>query len=355
MQLPPEEEPDETLAAGVIDNQNNLVSILEGDKESATTPEAQVKVAEPTESKPEQLTIDTKIEPAKTETEDEAVSIKKDFNTALQAATDDKQTEVKTKSETTVQAQAGEVTARKPSTGISEQKIDTEKITKTTENGILSPLENENETAPVKEQPKQSYSEMTESKSRSKEDTSEPQPNVTTPLSEGIKPERFQAEQQIKQAVPDTPVKTENLFEEMISRINLMKTDSQNTMTIQLNPEYLGEVALELISDAAGMHVRISAANTDVRAMINAQITTLIESLEHKGIEVVEVEVTHTGIDIGAHNQAPNWERGQSGNSKYNKYGREVRQEKVDFYAGLKIDIAEYYLDMGVSSVEFSA
>jgi len=159
----------------------------------------------------------------------------------------------------------------------------------------------------------------------------------------------------VKQAVLDAPVKPENLFEEMISRIDLMKTDAERTMTIQLKPEFLGKVALELVSDAAGLHVKISAENSSVRTMINAQITALIESLEQKGIEVVEVEVTHTGIDIGAHNKGSRGDYTQQSGNQKNRFDRNIRPEKVDYYAGLKIDVMEYYLDAGVSSVEFSA
>jgi flagellar hook-length control protein FliK len=335
------DEPDETLVAGVTNNQM-VVSILEGDKESATTPLTQTFAAQTQEAvKPEQLTENMQVNPNGENMEDKSAAIQKDiFADVLQ--------------QSELAAKAGEVTARTPETGISEQRLNTEINSKSSEHGDLSPLENENDVAPVKEQ-KQSLNDMTQDKSRDKE-AEQPLNNIQAHMSdEGIRPERLKAEEQLKSVALNPPVHVDNLFEEMIERVNLMKTETQNTMTIKLRPEFLGEVALELVSTAAGLAVKIEAANGDVRAMINSQVTALIESLEQKGIEVVEVEVTHTGVNIGAHNTGPHGEHGNSNGSRNNGYRRDQKPERIDLFAGLRIDVAEYYLDAGVSSMEFSA
>jgi flagellar hook-length control protein FliK len=358
MHLMLNDEPDETLAIGVIDTQM-VVSVLEGDKESATTPLMDNTAVESTDTtyktdglevKSEESIIKTTEEPI-IKTTEEPITKTSDEQTESYAQVQKAATEIPK------QVQNGEVTARTPSTEDSEKKSTSEINSKSSDFGDLSPLENENDTAPVKEQPKQSFNDMTNSKSRENE-AETPVNNIHAPLSdEGIRPERLQAEEQLKSAALDPPVKAENLFEEMVQRVEMMKTDSTRTMTIQLRPDYLGEVALELVSDAAGMHVKIEAANSDVRSMINAQVTALIESLEQKGIEVAEVEVTYTGIDIGAHNTGPKGDNAQTSNNSGNNngYRRDMRPERMDYYAGLKIDVAEYYLDIGVSSVEFSA
>ena len=161
------------------------------------------------------------------------------------------------------------------------------------------------------------------------------------------------ATQQMTQAALSAPVKPENLFQEMISRVEMMQNDTKSAMTIQLNPEFLGKVALEVSVDAAGLHVRINAEDSSVRSMINGQLTALIESLENKGIEVVEVEVIHTGINYNTFQDPREGDKDQ--NKQQNTSKREVSSaEGVAFYTTLP-DLMEYYLDTGVSSIEYRA
>jgi flagellar hook-length control protein FliK len=105
--------------------------------------------------------------------------------------------------------------------------------------------------------------------------------------------------------------------------------------------------------DAAGLHVRINAANNDVRTMINGQLTALVESLQSKGIEVVEVEVAYTGVNNGAFKDS------QEGQAHPDRPRRPYRAEKIEdgtaYYAALQFDTLEYYLDTEVSSVEYRA
>jgi flagellar hook-length control protein FliK len=124
-------------------------------------------------------------------------------------------------------------------------------------------------------------------------------------------------------------------------------------MSIQLKPEFLGKVALEIAMDATGLHVKISAEDNGVRSMINGQINSLIESLANKGIEVVEVEVAYTGVDNGAFKES------RGGQAQSNHQRRSYRQiETADgatVYSALPFDMLDYYLDADISSVEYRA
>ena len=367
----PDSDPDETLAAGAMADQYLIVSILEGDKESAATPETQIHAdataiadneaaaayltdanhnetgVKPGQQTAEQFGID--IENAAVNRTD-AQEVINASNNAKSAGAEDAQAH--TEANVEAAAKTGEVTARMP-VKTTEQQDNKETISKSSENGNLSPLENENDSASIKEQPKSSSSDTEQKQYRDTKDLEQPLSNAAAPLAEGIRPERFKADQQMKQASLDAPVKAENLFEEMISRIDSMKTDTLRSMTIQLKPEFLGKVALEFAVDAAGLHVRIDAANSDVRAMINGQINALIESLQQKGIAVVEVEVTHTGIDNGAFKESGGGQA-HSGKSR-NKYRDVSPVERAEYYTALPLDAMEYYLDTGVSSVEYRA
>ena len=87
--------------------------------------------------------------------------------------------------------------------------------------------------------------------------------------------------------------------------------------------------------------------------MINGQLNALIESLENKGIEVVDVEVANTVVDNGAFKEN---REGQEQRSSHRRSDREMNQvDAVTYYTTLPVDTLEYYLEAGVSSVEYRA
>jgi len=134
----------------------------------------------------------------------------------------------------------------------------------------------------------------------------------------------------------------------------MMQNDTKSAMTIQLKPEFLGNVALEVAVDAAGLHVRINTEDSGVRSMINGQLAALIESLENKGIAVVEVEVAYTGIHYGAFQDPREGQQQSSGQQQQTKNREANSTDGVAYYAAVT-DLMEYYLDTGVSSVEYRA
>ena len=369
----PDDDPDEDeiLAAGAMGYQNMVVFILEGDMESAADPELSIVAVQPAAKAPvpaEAETITAKAETDTTAGELERAAVNNEPDTtgaetaqtepAVINATDVKAAVNTDKAPVTNSADAGdetggaigEATARKPVIRTSEQQENMDNESGFSENGDLSPLENENDTIPVKGQ-KEKKSSGFEEAARSAEKTAPDNTgSITAPVAQDVIPERFQAGEQLRRAA-DAPVKPENLFEEMVSRIETMQTDERRTMTIQLKPEFLGKVALEIAVDAAGLHVKISAADSDVRGMINNQINTLIESLTNKGIEIAEVEVAYTGVDNGDLRDSDN------GRAKPESPRRSYRADRIEegaaFYAALQLDPLEYYLEAGVSSVEY--
>ena len=376
---------EEAFAAGVMGNQNLVVIILEGDKESATPliisteeitpdpPETIVTQSE-TVTRPEPAAGKPDTAPFKLNTQD-AIPAENtaDEKTTVSAPESGKLPEAATREENAIKViektvpgreqvsnegdpdnNVREVTARMPITRTSESQENKERDSGFSEEGNLGPLENENDTAPVKGEKDKTYSVMAKAVRNAAESAPETVNNTPIPLAEGIKPEQFRSNQQMKQATMDAPVRTENLFDEMVSRLETMKTESQSTMSIQLKPEFLGKVALEIAMDATGLHVKISAADSGVRTMLNGQINTLIESLGNKGIEVAEVEVAYTGVDNGAFKES----QGDQAQQPHRQRRRNRETEAVDtvaYYAALPFETLEYYLDAGVSSVEYRA
>jgi len=340
---------DEALAAGVMGNlQNEVVFILEGDSKSAINYELRIEnnVQPPEETQVVKPENNTSVKPESPEYAQAADAVKAE--TAM------------TKPETAMDANntntTGEVMARMPELRTQDSQNNTEDNSKFFEKGNPSPLENGNEKAQTAGQKDKTYSEAADAVKSALDSKQEPvisTNEIAPPLSEGIKPEQFQATQQMTQAALNTPVKTENLFQEMISRVEMMQNDTKSAMTIQLNPEFLGKVALEVSIDAAGLHVKINAEDSGVRSMINGQMTALLESLENKGLEVAEVEVVYTGVNNGAFKEPG--DNTQHSQQHYKPAKRDIKAiDGVTYYTTLA-DLQDYYLETGVSSVEFSA
>jgi len=362
------------LAAGALGNQNVVVFILEGDKESATILDIAADAAVSAESdatgnrtgfvaesgfvaelNAEMFSINTEDEKSaeKTAQADEAskAGVQEGFGTEnLKTAAGPDTTGI----EDAVGSIARDVTARMPTKRTSERQENEGENSAFSEKGNLSPLENENDAVPVKGQKEKTYTETESAVRKAAGGAPETVNNTPTPLAEGIKPEQFRANQQMRQATADSPVKAENLFKEMVSRIETMKSDSRSSMSIQLKPEFLGKVALEIAMDAAGLHVRINATDSGVRTMINGQINALIESLENKGIEVVEVEVAYTGVDNGSFKESRE-DLSQSSDRPRRSYRETEAVDGAMYYSALPFETLDYYLDAGVSSVEYRA
>ena len=348
----------ESLAAGVMGNHTNeIVFILEGDKESVANPEMRVETVTPPD---EEQIINPEVKQETTETAENSQQNKfslepektGETQTVLHANETGKEITKSVAVETNNTNTAGEVTARMPEirTGDNTEYKESNE-NDLSRNGNLSPLENKNDKSEKTGQENKLYSAIEEA---GKNKPEEPVNEIIAPLSDGIKPEQFKAAQQMTQAASNAPVKPENLFQEMIDRVETMQSDTKSTMTIQLNPEFLGKVALEITTDAAGIHVKIDAQDSGVRGMINGQLTALIESLENKGIAVSTVEVIYTGINFGTHKETSEDNQGQQG-SRNQARNREINtKDAVTYYATLP-DLMDYYMDTGISSVEFSA
>ena len=374
---PDDEEDTDLAAAGAAVNQAAIVTILEGDMESTTVPEIFIDAAaesiccadtgigsEPIQGpETDKAASDTEFAIAAEDARPEitasdviAATLRTEEPDArgadVNAGNAGKADNAEPAGGSQIAGMTGEVMARTPTNRTSQQQGDDSEAP---EYGDPGPLENENDTAPVKGHKGKTYADTIRETLDKNDNAPAGLSDVPPPLAEGLKPEQFRADQQMKRVAPDTHVNAENLFDEMVSRIETLQTDTKSAMTIQLKPEFLGKVALEIAVDAAGLHVKINAEDSSVRSMINGQINTLIESLENKGIAVVEVEVTYTGVNNGTFKDSGEG-RAQPEQSRRSHHNREV--DPVDgaaYYAALSFDALGYLLEEDVSSVEYRA
>jgi flagellar hook-length control protein FliK len=169
--------------------------------------------------------------------------------------------------------------------------------------------------------------------------------------------ERFSAVAENPQ--PNAPVTatTRTLFDTMVQKIQMATVDQTTVMDIQLKPEFLGKVSIQLSMADSGLEIKIKSEDPGVKGLLADQINTLKESLLEKGIKVTEVEVTQTNISDHAYEQ-------NSSNGK----GQAAYQSRENSRASLGASIAYGYgsmaaqagaevsmLDTGLSSVEYRA
>lgn len=258
-----------------------------------------------------------------------------------------------------------ELTARMPQTTAAQEtapeKVETNtsaadgKAAPVTEAGDSCPLENKNDSA-------QSNTPEDSGQFSGKEEKNIPKSEDTRVFGNqqqvSIAPERIISTESLNSAAEAAPVATatpDSLFATIVESIQMATPESQY-MEIQLKPEFLGKVSIQLsLNDAGGMEIKIKAEDMNVKNLIGEQIAQLSESLAEKGTKVTDIDVIYTGVseDGFYHEQSQSRQQGQQAPGKSYAAGDAA---SVNFGFGFS-DEPELVtmVDAGVSSVEYRA
>ena len=214
--------------------------------------------------------------------------------------------------------------------------------------GAPCPLENENNKAVNHDDAQPNHDEK-----REKSQT-EPETRVFGQAQTvDISPERLHASEQLSQTAESTPqtATVETLYDKLVDSIFTASTTDSKFMELQLKPEFLGKVAVQLTLGDAGLEIRIKAEDVGVKGLIADQITQLTTSLNDKGVKVSAVEVVfanatdHSYDGSGSHQQDAH--RAARTNSS--------RSTNIGFGIGFTEDEDSVSIvDTGISSVEYS-
>lgn len=107
--------------------------------------------------------------------------------------------------------------------------------------------------------------------------------------------------EQIEQAVTRTEttysestfsVTTENIMNQIQNGIRIIQTQDVTQMELQLNPESLGHVRVELAAKEGVITATFTTENEAVKAALESQMVALKQNFEQQGIKVEAVEVT---------------------------------------------------------------
>ena len=88
------------------------------------------------------------------------------------------------------------------------------------------------------------------------------------------------------------PIDTMDLIEQFAENVKVTVAENASSMEMQLNPENLGKVYLQISYEQGSVRAQIAASNEAVKAALEIQVAELRETLEQSGIKVDSIEVT---------------------------------------------------------------
>lgn len=130
----------------------------------------------------------------------------------------------------------------------------------------------------------------------------------------------------------------ENIINQLAEQIRFNVNEEFKSMEMQLYPEHLGKVGVQVAVKDGILTAQITAENETVKKAIEAQLINLKESFNNQGLKVENVEVTiasHSFEENNMHNQD-----GQS-NQGRGKKNRRLNSALVDELNGIADDQSE--------------
>ncbi len=156
-------------------------------------------------------------------------------------------------------------------------------------------------------------------------------------------------------------IDTMDLIEQIAENVKVNISQETTSMQMQLNPENLGKVYLEVSMKEGSVHAELAASDEAVRTALEAQVAELRESLNQAGLKVDSIEVT-----VASHEFERNLEQGQAREEQEGERQQEqsssrrrnISMSSLDELSGLMTEeetlAAQMMRDNG-NSVDFTA
>jgi flagellar hook-length control protein FliK len=155
-------------------------------------------------------------------------------------------------------------------------------------------------------------------------------------------------------------VDTMDLIEQIAENVRVSVSEGTTSMEMQLNPENLGKVYLQISAKEGVVNASITASNEAVRAALETQIADLRQSLNQAGVKVDAIEVT-----VASHEFEKNLEQNAGGEEQQGERQQEqtsqrrnIRLSSLDELSGVMTEeealVAQIMRDNG-NSVDLTA
>jgi flagellar hook-length control protein FliK len=113
-------------------------------------------------------------------------------------------------------------------------------------------------------------------------------------------------------------VDTMDIIEQIAENVRVNVSEGTTSMEMQLNPENLGKIYLQISAKEGVVNASITASNEAVRAALEAQVADLRENLNQAGVKVDAIEVT-----VESHEFERNLEQNAEGQKQQGERNRE--------------------------------
>lgn len=162
----------------------------------------------------------------------------------------------------------------------------------------------------------------------------------------------------ISQPVSYASIDTIDLIRQVAENIRIVLANDETTMELQLNPENLGKVYMNVSAKEGVVNAQITAQNEAVKQALEVQLADLRENLNQSGVKVNSIEIT-----IATHEFERNLEQnqgGQEGDGRGEKRQgrRNLDMDSLDELSGLMSEeetlVARMMRDNG-NSVDYTA
>lgn len=187
------------------------------------------------------------------------------------------------------------------------------------------------------------------------------QQNLSQQAAQDISQNLVQSLQQTFQStaadMTDAQINTNNLIRQIVDTVKVMSSQTAQSMEIQLNPQSLGRLSINIIAKNGAITAQINVENEQVKKALESQMATLKENLEKQGIKVEAVEITFASHSFES-------DQSFAGNKPQENNAPKVSAKKINF-AGINDDDADEISDADEkhsdiiansnSSVEFTA
>lgn len=87
-------------------------------------------------------------------------------------------------------------------------------------------------------------------------------------------------------------IDTMDLIEQIAENVRVNVSQAETSLEMQLNPENLGKIYLQISAKEGAVSAQIAASNEAVKVALEAQVADLRESLNQSGVRVDAIEVT---------------------------------------------------------------
>lgn len=142
-----------------------------------------------------------------------------------------------------------------------------------------------------------------------------------------------------------------DIASQIIDQVKLQIRPNNAKMEIQLNPEHLGKVELEVSSKNGELSARLNVQNDQVKEAVESQIQVLRDTLEAQGLKVDNIEVTVAEFGFRFQDEQGSAEQFQQEQRRRNSFQFDENDNEDQSFS----DVSEVMKELNGNSVDYVA